>query len=237
MPLIGVSASSEKEASAYVRALESRGASTRLLLPSTSQTLQEQFLGLSGLLLTGGEDIHPRHYNQKLDSTASLELLSARDELEFDLLQQALTLDLPVLAICRGMQVLNVAFGGRLIQNLPGHRVEPQNGEWQPSFHQVYLSPGSKLAAILGTGGFFRVNSIHHQGLREPHKAPGLLASAYSLDDWVIEGLESPQHTWVVGVQCHPEREEEVPKVFGNLFLGFIEFAERAQQRLQGAER
>ena len=92
--------------------------------------------------------------------------------------------------------------------------------------HPIYLSPGSKLAAMLGTGGFFRVNSLHHQGLREAQKSPRLLASAYSLEDVVIEGLESPKHSWVVGVQFRPERQDEVPTVFKNLFRAFVERAE-----------
>jgi len=75
----------------------------------------------------------------------------------------------------------------------------------------------------VGIGGFVRVNSIHHQGVREPQKAPILLASAYSLEDSIIEGLESPVHHWVVGVQCHPEREAEMPPNWGFLFDGLIE--------------
>ena len=71
-----------------------------------------------------------------------------------------------------------------------------------------------------------RLNSIHHQGLREAQKAPDLLAIAYSLDDGLIEGLESPAHDWVIGVQCHPEREKEVPSSFRRLFQAFMERAE-----------
>ncbi len=74
--------------------------------------------------------------------------------------------------------------------------------------------------------GFFRVNSIHHQGLKEAQKSPRLMASAYGVDDGLIEGLESPEHSWVVGLQCHPERQDEVPGLFANLFTAFGERAE-----------
>ena len=108
----------------------------------------------------------------------------------------------------------------------PGHNIELKDGHWASAHHSIFLSPGSKLAAILGMGGFFRVNSLHHQGLREAQKAPRLLASAYCVEDGIIEGLESPDHRWVVGVQCHPERHDEVPKAFVNLFTAFVERAE-----------
>ena len=97
-------------------------------------------------------------------------------------------------------------------------------------YHQVYVSPGSKLAAVVGSGGFFRMNSRHHQGLRDAQRAPALLASAYAVEDGVIEALESPSHAWVIGVQCHPERESEVPRGFLRLFQGFLEWAERHRQ-------
>ena len=154
-----------------------------------------------------------------------------RDRWELALLNAALERDMPVLAICRGMQLLNVAFGGRIIQDLPGHRTESPNGRWESTRHQLYISPGSKLAAILGAGGFVSVNSLHHQGVGEPQKAAALMASAYSVEDGLIEALESPSHGWVVGVQWHNEIEKEVPKNFGNLFQSLIERAETYAQR------
>ncbi len=196
------------------------------MTPEKDTTVQEILKGAGGLLLTGGPDIDPAHYGEVPDPNAGLDLSSLLDRWEDTLLRHALSLDMPVLAICRGMHLLNVAFGGKLIQHIPDHSPQLNNGKPISSYHPIYLSPGSKLAAILGMGGFFRVNSLHHQGLREAQKAPRLLASAYSLEDGLIEGLESPEHDWVVGVQCHPERQEEVPKVFSNLFLAFVERAE-----------
>ena len=184
----------------------------------------------SGLLLSGGPDVDPSFYGASPDPDAALYMCRALDDLEFRLLDHALQRDMPVLAICRGMQVLNVAFGGRLIQNLSGHRAEQQDGRWVSATHQIYLAPGSKAAPIIGSAGFFRVNSRHHQGLREAQRAPRLMTTSYSVEDGLIEGLESPEHSWVIGVQCHPERQEEVPRSFANLFTAFKERAEMYQE-------
>ena len=182
--------------------------------------------GVGGLLLPCGPDVDPLLYGASPDPTASLELCRALDDLELRLLGHALHCDMPVLAICRGMQLMNVAFGGRLIQDLPGHRAEHQDGQWVSATHQIYLSPGSKAAAIIGAAGIFKVNSRHHQGLKETHRSPKLMATAYGVEDGLIEGLESPEHSWVVGLQCHPERQDEVPGLFANLFAAFSERVE-----------
>ena len=132
---------------------------------------------------------------------------------------------MPVLAICRGMQLLNVAFGGRLTQDLAGHRNDDPDGD--PATHQIYVAPGAKSAAIIGSAGFFRVNSYHHQGLTEAQRAPRLMSTAYNVDDGLVEGIESPEHSWVIGLQCHPERLDEVPRLFVNIFGGLHDRAER----------
>ena len=226
MAIVAITSHNERNARRYIQAVAGH-ARTRLVTPrdvsSPSDTLLE---GVGGLLLTGGPDIDPSIYGESPNTEAGLELSRDLDNLELGLLQYSLEHDMPVLAICRGMQLLNVAFGGRLLQDIPGHKVELKDGRWASAQHSIYVSPGSKLAAILGMGGFFRVNSRHHQGLREAQKSPRLLASAYSLEDAIIEALESPEHSWVVGVQCHPELQEEVPKAFANLFVAFAERAE-----------
>ena len=134
-----------------------------------------------------------------------------------DLLAAALGRDLPVLATGSGMHVLNVAFGGSPAGVIDNHNLTER--------HQIYLSPGSKVAAIIGSAGMFRVNSRHRMGLREPQRAGRLMSIAYQLDDGVIEGLESKEHGWVIGVQFLPERGDEVPAAFKNLFLGLVERA------------
>ena len=234
MPTVAITSSDEGNARRYIEAV-AQHARTRLITPTDLPSSPDRLLeGMGGLLLTGGPDIDPLVYGMSPEPEAELELSRKLDSLGLGLVRYALERDIPVLAICRGMQLVNVAFGGKLLQNIPGHKVELKNGDWASAHHSLYLSPGSKLAAILGRGGFFRVNSRHHQGLREAQKAPRLLASAYSMDDAVIEGLESPEHSWVVGVQCHPERHEEVPKVFRNLFMAF---ADRAEEYSDGNAR
>ena len=186
--------------------------------------------GVGGLLLPGGPDVDPPLYNATPDPAAGLKTNRPLDDLELRLLAHALELDMPVFAICRGMQLMNVAFGGSLVQDIPGHRSEhradEQEGDPVSMTHLTYISPGSKTAAIVGTAGFFHLNSLHHQGLREAQRAPRLMTTAFEVEDGLIEGLESPEHSWVIGFQCHPERQDEVPKSFGNLFLGLRERAE-----------
>ena len=226
MPEIGVVASNQRDARRYLDAIKKRGISPRLVKPLHVSRVDDTVSALDGLLLTGGPDIDPCCYGETKNLNAGLEISHRRDIWELAMLKAALQRDMPVLAICRGMQLLNVAFGGKLVQDLPGHRVDNERGAWALTYHQVYISLGSKLAAILGSGGFVRVNSLHHQGVGEPQKASALMASAYSMEDGLIEALESPKHDWVIGVQWHNEIEVKMPKNFGNLFQALIERAE-----------
>ena len=139
------------------------------------------------------------------------------------MLDAALEVDMPVLATGGGMHALNRHFGGSDPLPAPAHYPDD---ETEPLRHQIYLSPGSKVAAIIGSAGMFRVNSRHRQGIREPQRAERLMTIAYQLDDGIIEGLESKEHSWVIGVQFQPERGEEVPASFSNLFLGLVERAQ-----------
>ena len=232
MPVVAITSASQRNARRYVTAAESAGAETRVFLPEihAGVSTAELMRGVGGLLLSGGPDVHPARYGQEPDPNAGLKLCPELDELEFRVLEHALAADMPVLAICRGMQLLNVAFGGRLIQDLPGHRSDDPDGE--PTTHQIYVAPGAKSAAIIGSAGFFKVNSYHHQGLNEAHRAPRLMSTAYSVEDGLVEGLESPEHSWVIGLQCHPERQDEVPRTFANLFAGLRDRAERFEAAL-----
>ena len=218
----------------YVEVMEALGAEIRLLTPGEhgSQSPAELMDGVSGLLLRGGQDVDPPLYGQAPDPQAGLEVCRPLDDLDLGLLDYALSRDMPVLAICRGMQLLNVAFGGQLTQDLPGHRPGPDGEAKEVKTHQIYLSPGSKAAAIIGMAGFFRVNSFHHQGLYEAQRSPRLMSTAFSVEDGLVEGLESPEHSWVIGLQCHPERQNEVPGIFSNLFAAFQERAESFSPRV-----
>ena len=140
-----------------------------------------------------------------------------------NLLEAALEADMPILATGNGMHALNRHFGGGAPRPAPAHYPDDAT---EPLRHQIYLSPGSKVAAIIGSAGMFRVNSRHREGIREPQRAERLMTIAYQLDDGIIEGLESKEHSWVIGVQFQPERGDEVPASFNNLFLGLVERAD-----------
>jgi gamma-glutamyl-gamma-aminobutyrate hydrolase PuuD len=156
--------------------------------------------GLDGLLLTGGTDVNPRRYGEA-PGPHTQGPDTERDELEARLLADALAQDLPVLAICRGMQLLNVVAGGTLTQHLGDSNAH--HGD-----HPVLIQPGSRLAGIYGAGERV-VNSRHHQAVREPGEGVAVTALA---PDGIIEGIEIPRRRFVVGVQWHPEdRPEDAP--------------------------
>ena len=229
MVIVAITSCDLKNAEPYAQVMQSVGSETRVLTPDThgALPLADIMEDVGGLMLAGGPDVDPARYGEEPDPDAGLRLDQTLDQLELEVLEYALERDMPVLAICRGMQLLNVAFGGKLIQDLPDHRGElPGRGQGS-EYHQIYLAPGAKASAIIGTAGFFKVNSRHHQGLREAQRAPRLMTTAYGVEDGLIEGLESPEHSWVIGLQCHPERLDEVPKNFLNFFSGLQERAER----------
>ena len=225
MALIAVTASNPTEAEPYVASIESRSGSTRVLTPSNYMGIDAALDGVSALLLSGGDDVHPKYYGQEIVEGANVKPYPERDEMEMALLRAALERDMPVLGICRGLQVINVSFGGTLIQDLPGHRKLPGDATEGSLKHAVYVSPGSKLAAIIGFGAIFQANSYHHQGLKEAQRAPSLLASGYHPQDGIIESLESPDHRWLIAVQCHIEQEKSVPTVFLKLFDWLISWS------------
>jgi putative glutamine amidotransferase len=176
---------------------------------------------LDGLLLSGGADINPALYGQERahESDAADDL---RDALEIRLLREALAADLPVLAICRGLQLFNVACGGTLIQHLDStdvHRQRPQGAEAgkHPAAHRVWVAPNTRLAEIIGGGGH-DVNSRHHQGVESI--GPGLSVSAIS-EDGVIEALEKPGAAFAIAVQWHPEDRIFVSEADRKLFEAF----------------
>ena len=159
---------------------------------------------LNGLLLTGGLDICPERYGEARHPKVK-QTDAARDEFEFAALRQALAADLPVLAICRGHQLLNVALGGRLLQHIESddHKADFKRESFPSNWHTIRLAPGSRLRAILAADGI-EVNSRHHQAVLPETLAPGLEAVAFS-PDGLIEAVESRKHGWIIGVQWHPE--------------------------------
>lgn len=227
-PIIAVTHSNPDRARPYMEAVRRQGGAPWLVLAGPGVEAEEVLARADGLLLGGGPDLGPHWYGVQRH-TATRDTDHERDALELELARLALERGVPVLGICRGFQVLNVAAGGRLDQDLPeGHRWEYCDGRMVSRYHRIFIAPGSRLAATVGSGGFVRVNSRHHQGVREAHKAPGLMASAYALEDGVIEGLESPEHPWALAVQFHPERVNEVPPHFQALFRALVERARDA---------
>lgn len=150
------------------------------------------------LCLTGGEDLEPSRYGAPADPKTE-PADAARDALELELLAVARERDLPILGICRGFQVINVAYGGSLVQHVDGHR--EANGPIVE--HVVVAREDSKLAAACGTAPY-RVNARHHQAVVEGSLAPGLIPTARI--DGFIEAFEDPAQRWLVAVQWHPER-------------------------------
>ena len=187
----------------YVRSVEAAGGRP-LLVPPSDDGVEETLGAVDGLILSGGADLDPAGYGEESNGTIGGQ--ADRDRAEVALLEGALARDLPVLAICRGMQLLNVARGGSLEQHLPdivgheGHRVE--RGAF--SDHDVRLAEGSRTAAILGEAA--SIKSSHHQG---PARIGSGLEPVGWAEDGTVEALESPGQTFAVGVLWHPEEGED----------------------------
>ena len=176
------------------------------LEPSDVSGTGASMAGYEGLVLTGGVDVDPVLYGEARHLETE-EVNRARDEFELTLLRQALKADVPVLAICRGHQLLNVCLGGSLLQHIEGdghrwHEDEAVTSSW----HDIEIAAGSKLHSVYGSRRVL-VNSRHHQAVTRDRLATGLTCTAVS-DDGFVEGVESLAHRWVVGAQWHPERPE-----------------------------
>ena len=226
MALIGIIASTETEARSFVEIIDLLGADSKIWLLRDFVSNQNQMLlqrdvakniNMESQLLTDLEEIDGLLVSRNEDSDISrLENLNSGHLRQFIL--RALERDLPFLAVGGGMHVLNVAMGGNLIEDVTDHGIVLEDDQYVSGKHRIWISPGSKLAATLGSGGQVRVNSLHRNGIREAQKSRELIASAYAIQDSIIEGLESPKHTWVLAIQCNPERQDEVPRQFHKLF-------------------
>lgn len=173
--------------------------------------------GVAGLVLSGGSDVNPRLYGQDRHPRCE-EPDDDRDSLERELLNQALEKDIPVFAICRGMQLFNVAHeGGTLVQHIDGHEVRG-NDPGRPA-HNVFVEAGTALAGIIGAGEH-PVNSRHHQAVG--HLGSGLIVSARA-HDGTIEGIERPGHRFAIAVQWHPENQVRAFPEQCRLFEAFKE--------------
>ena len=211
----------------YVAAVTRHGAIPIRIDARTPVAVRDEALRtMDGLLLSGGADIDPSRYGQPVDG--SLDIEPDRDELEAEAWRAAEERQVPVLGICRGLQAINVFSGGSILQHVEGHRGAGW-GTGPPATHPLRVVPGTRLAMHLGEVETLEVNAYHHQGIRESDLAPSLRPAAWadSAAGLLVEGLESRDARFVVGVQCHPERTESTPAEFERLFAAFVRASAR----------
>ena len=224
-PVIGIVADTEKDAGPCADLVKRKGGIPRLIVPGQDGAPLEALRQIAGLIVAGGGHIGrdtadgPRRTGRTGETPPDVAVVS------LPLLEAALAADMPVLAVGSGMHALNAVLGGTLVGGLASHGPSEQDGVEVSAYHRIFIASGTKLAAIIGSGGFVRVNSRHLLGMRDAQRSPLLMASAYSLDDGVVEAVESPDHGWVVGVQFRPELRLEIPPHFDRLFESLVERA------------
>lgn len=196
-----------------------------LMMPNVSpETVDDYLERLDGVVLTGGLDVDPVHYDEEPHARLG-QVDSWRDRFELALARKAYERDIPMLAICRGVQVLNVALGGSLVQDIPSAvdgalRHEQKTLQQDAYAHSIDLVPGTRLARLAGARRV-RVNSYHHQSI--DRVADGFVITARA-PDGVIEAVEHPGRPYCLGVQWHPERLP-ADALTRALFEGLIEVA------------
>jgi len=238
-PTIIISSGNEQDVDNYVNSIREYNGTPIVISPNHNDIIEE--LTFDGLMLTGGGDISPSLYSERMSSSDDNMCFGTsveRDTVEFNLIKKAISDNKPILGICRGMQLLNVYFGGTLIQNVDllhfenmykfrnntigqGNFDAQKYKEIESDFHHIFITLGSIFATILGSGGLLKVNSRHHQGISHKELAPIFTASAYSIEDGIIEAYENKEHS-ILGVQFHPERKKEHPKQVMRIFENFV---------------
>lgn len=228
-PLIGITAGNDPRTTPgqyvirwdYVRSIEQAGGIPMILAPSGAALHSRLTTRLDGLLLTGGVDIEPSAYGELIHPSVK-KISPERDEFEFKLTETSLEQKIPILAVCRGLQVLNVVMGGSLVQDIPsmiGSKVSHDDSKRQRHelAHEVTLRTGTRLYEILRNDRIW-VNSFHHQAAK--NLGSGLAPVAWA-DDGVIEALELANSHFVIGVQWHPESFWNQGATFSPLFESF----------------
>ncbi len=215
----------------YVHALRHAGAIPWLipLLPDDRDTLREIYSRLDGVFLTGGVDVDPKNYGeQRAEYCGKTD--PARDAVEIQLIQWAKEDQKPLFAVCRGIQIVNVALGGSLYQDVTKQVPTALRHDYFPTAdqpardylaHPIDITNSSRLADLLG-GTLVKVNSMHHQAIKQ--LAPGLTATAHA-PDGIIEGVEGGNGQYLVAVQWHPEELEGRDAGMRRLFTSFVEAA------------
>ena len=209
----------------YPAALAASGALPVIIpLGLPEDALADLFARLDGLCLAGGVDVDPAHFGEARHPALG-HVDAPRDATELTLARWALAADLPIFGICRGIQLLNVAAGGSLYQDLPAqmpaaqrHNFDLADSPWERPVHAVRVAEDSRLAALVGADEIM-TNSFHHQAIKEV--AAGFTASAWAADG-VVEGIEAPGHRFVIGVQWHPEGMFASDPLARELFAAFV---------------
>jgi putative glutamine amidotransferase len=216
------------QSQAYVHAVARAGAAPLLIPPLADKALLRTLYELlDGLLLSGGEDVDPAYYGEPRHEKCVL-VSHDRDETELTLVRWAVDDEKPLLAICRGIQVLNVALGGSLYQDIQAQVPGADKHDWHPGYprdrlsHTAIVAPQTRLAQILGPLDspcpLYRVNSLHHQAIKDV--APGLIVAARAPDK-IVEAVEAEGHPFAIGVQWHPEElandDAQAQRIFGAL--------------------
>ena len=229
MTVIGIASCRKLED--YRQSILHVGGDPRIL--DASMAVEQALAGIGGLMLTGGGDVAPSRYGESAHA-AVVEAEPGRDEFEIALIAAARARDLPIFAICRGVQVLNVACGGTLVQDIPSqitgavpHSLAvPQHLPYELA-HEIWIEKESLLAALLReriVDDGCEVNSRHHQAVKDVAK--GFVASA-TAPDGVIEAIEDPKARFCLGVHWHPENFFRTGE-FRALFEGFLEAAQKS---------
>lgn len=230
VPVIGITSSYDRGTDRttlsryYIEAVAAAGGLPLVipcLLPESA--VPAIFASIDGLVLSGGVDVDPLLFGEE-PLPAQGEICPERDRLELALTQQALERDMPILAICRGVQLLNVAAGGTVVQDIASALPNPlKHDQEAPKWygtHTLNVLPTSQLASIWGEK--IVLNSFHHQAVGQV--AEGFIATAWATDG-VIEAIESPGHRFVLGVQSHPECMWDQENRILQLFKRFVEAA------------
>ena len=229
MPRIGITSCRKLED--YRQAILHVGGDPHVV--DATMTVDAALEGVGGLLLTGGDDVEPARYGETSHGTV-VEAEAGRDEFEIGLVNAARERGLPVFAICRGIQVMNVAGGGTLVQDIPSqipgalvHALPVPPNQSYALAHEIWIEKDSLLSRLmrerLGDTDSCEVNSRHHQAVKAV--APGFIVTA-TAPDGVVEAIEDPALPFCLGVQWHPENFFRTGE-FRPLFEGFVDAANR----------